>query len=66
MRQIGGFANKGKQAYFGAGSYRVLMQEIAKWTDRIQVRPQGGGGTGVLYLPEDEEAGPGPVASAGQ
>lgn len=55
LRQIEGFVNKGQQAYLGTGSYRALMQEIARLTDRIQVRPQGGGGTGVLYMPKDDD-----------
>ena len=36
LAKIPGFSTSGSRSYFGTGSYRALMFEIARRTDRIQ------------------------------
>lgn len=54
LLQLAGFTRTGKQSHLGKGSYRALMLEVGRRNKRIEVRPQGNGGAGVLYVPQDE------------
>jgi NYN domain len=53
--KIRGFARTGRNPFFGFGSYRGLMEEIAKKVDRIRIVDAGNGGITVTYVPKDEE-----------
>ncbi|MGE0766108.1 MAG: NYN domain-containing protein [Hyphomicrobiaceae bacterium] len=51
LDRVQSFKRQGPTAYFGAGSYKALMQELARLEPRITVVEQPGGGTGVVYIP---------------
>jgi len=55
LAKIPGFTTSGPDAYLGSGSYRALMEEVAKRTDRIKVVGDASGGISVSYTPRDEE-----------
>jgi len=57
LAKITGFSTSGARSYLGKGSYRALMQEIAKRTDKLRLTFPSGG-VSVTYLPKDEEKGP--------
>ncbi len=54
LSTIPGFANQGKSSYFGKGSYKSLMRDLAKLDRRVHVVDQVGGGIGVKYEPTEE------------
>ena len=51
LERVQGFRRQGPTAYFGAGSYRAMMKELARLDNRISVVEQPGGGTGVVFIP---------------
>ncbi|MGD9803476.1 MAG: NYN domain-containing protein [Hyphomicrobiaceae bacterium] len=51
LDRVQSFKRQGPNAYLGAGSYKTLMQELARLEPRIMVVDQPGGGTGVVYIP---------------
>lgn len=54
LSKIDGFATTGPQAFCGKGSYRALMEALAKRNDRIRVTKAAGGGISVRYVVKDE------------
>lgn len=66
LDRVQSFKRQGPTAYFGTGSYKALMRELARLEPRITVVDQPGGGTGVVYIPpqsngEAQTAPPGPA-----
>ena len=58
LRELGnipGFAQTGRNAFCGLRSYRGLIEEVARTTDRIKITDAGHGGISVWYIPKDEE-----------
>jgi len=51
LDRVPGFKRSGPTAYFGTGSYKALMRELARLETSITVVDQPGGGTGVVYIP---------------
>ena len=51
LGRVQSFKRQGPSAYFGTGSYKALMRELARLEPRITVVDQPGGGTGVVYIP---------------
>jgi hypothetical protein len=54
LSKIPGFSTVGARSYLGKGSYRALMQEIARRTDKLRLSFPSGG-VSVMYVPRDEE-----------
>lgn len=51
LERVQGFKRQGPTAFLGTGSYKTLMQELARIDSRITVIEQPGGGTGVVFIP---------------
>jgi hypothetical protein len=58
LAKIRGFSRTGPRRYFGKGTYRRLMEEVARRTDCIKVTNAVGGGISVSYVPKDDERKP--------
>jgi hypothetical protein len=54
LAKIEGFARTGQRAYLGKGSYKALMEALARRSDRIKVARASGGGISVRYVAKDE------------
>jgi hypothetical protein len=55
LAKIAGFTTgSGPRSYLGRGSYRALMEEIARRTDKVRLSFPSGG-VSVMYVPRDEE-----------
>lgn len=54
LAKIPGFSTSGARSYLGRTSYRALMQEIARRTDKLRLTFPSGG-VSVMYVPKDEE-----------
>jgi hypothetical protein len=54
LSKIEGFAKTGQRAYCSKGSYKALMEALARRNDRIKVTRASGGGISVRYLAKDE------------
>jgi hypothetical protein len=55
LSKIEGFTLTGPQAFCGKGSYRALMEALAKRNDRIRVSKAAGSGIAVRYIAKAEE-----------
>jgi len=55
LSKIAGFSQTGRNPFCGLNSYRALIEEVAKRTDRIKITDAGSGGISVWYIPRDEE-----------
>lgn len=53
LRAIEGFATSGREQYFGTGSYKALMSEVAKRDGRIRIVKKNRGGTAIMYVPKE-------------
>lgn len=53
LRGIDGFATSGREQYFGTGSYKALMTEVAKRDGRIRILKKNRGGTAIMYVPKE-------------
>ena len=51
LERVQGLKRQGPTAFFGFGSYKTLMKELARIEPRITVIDQPGGGTGVVFIP---------------
>lgn len=51
LDRVQSFKRQGPTAFFGTGSYKALMRELARVEPRITAVDQPGGGTGVVYIP---------------
>jgi len=58
LGRVQSFKRQGPSAYFGTGSYKALMRELARLEPRITVVDQPGGGTGVVYIPQPSDGDP--------
>jgi hypothetical protein len=56
LAKIPGFSTSGARSYLGRASYRALMEEIARRTDKLRLAFPSGG-VSVMYVPKDEEKG---------
>jgi hypothetical protein len=54
LSKIEGFTESGARAYWGRGSYKALMEALARRNDRIRVTRGAGSGISVRYLAKDE------------
>lgn len=53
LARVHGYAKTGKSAYFGQGTYKKLMQELAKFEPKIRVGNAPSNGVSVRYVPSD-------------
>ena len=56
LEQVEGFKRQGPTAFFGTGSYKSLIRELTKIEPKITVVEQPGGGTGIVFIPQNGEA----------
>ena len=54
LAKIDDFTQNGARAFFGKGSYKALLEELAKRNDRIRVSRGAGSGISVRYVAKDE------------
>jgi NYN domain len=54
LAKIEDFTQNGARAFFGKGSYKALMEALAKRNDRIRVSRGAGSGISVRYVAKDE------------
>ncbi len=53
LARVPGYAKTGEGAYFGFGSYKDLMHQIAKFEPKIKVGNAPNNGVSVRYVPSD-------------
>ena len=54
LAKIEGFTENGPRSFCGKGSYKALMEALAKRNDRIRVTRGAGSGISVRYVAKDE------------